>query len=119
MPTRPPRVCPGCGDAVHGPCPTCTPRTGWAARPSASARGRNTRRWARVRRNQLAAEPLCRTCGAVAHEVDHIVTIAAGGARYDYSNLQSLCVPCHRKKTVADAARARAAHRAQHDGDPW
>ena len=31
-------------------------------------------------------------------ELDHIVNVAQGGTD-DESNLQSLCVPCHKKKT--------------------
>ncbi|MFZ0698738.1 MAG: HNH endonuclease signature motif containing protein [Thermoplasmata archaeon] len=32
-------------------------------------------------------------------EVDHIVEIARGGAALEYSNLQTICRPCHRSKT--------------------
>ncbi len=32
-------------------------------------------------------------------EVDHIVEIARGGAPLDYLNLQTVCRPCHRRKT--------------------
>jgi 5-methylcytosine-specific restriction endonuclease McrA len=46
----------------------------------------------------------CRRCGLRARqsalEVDHIREIARGGAPLDYSNLQTLCRPCHRAKTV-------------------
>ena len=34
-------------------------------------------------------------------DVDHIVEIARGGAALEYSNLQTLCRPCHRIKTSA------------------
>ena len=34
-------------------------------------------------------------------EVDHIVEIARGGAALEYSNLQTICRPCHRSKTRA------------------
>lgn len=39
-------------------------------------------------------------------EVDHIINIAEGGTDDD-SNLQALCIPCHKAKT----ARESAAHR--------
>ena len=43
-------------------------------------------------------EPWCRTCGAPATDVDHIVRRNYGGSEDD-SNLQSLCHPCHSSKT--------------------
>lgn len=33
--------------------------------------------------------------------------LSAGGARYDWANLQALCEPCHAAKTSADAASGR------------
>lgn len=39
-------------------------------------------------------------------DVDHIREIAAGGATFDYTNLQTICRPCHRAKT-AQFNRAR------------
>jgi 5-methylcytosine-specific restriction endonuclease McrA len=44
-------------------------------------------------------------------ELDHIVPLVDGGS-HDPSNLQTLCTPCHKKKT-AQEARKRAAHRSQ------
>lgn len=45
----------------------------------------------------------CRLCGARHRardlEVDHRVEIARGGAALEYSNLQTVCRPCHRRKT--------------------
>jgi 5-methylcytosine-specific restriction endonuclease McrA len=35
-------------------------------------------------------------------EVDHIVPVYKGGSVFDESNLQVLCVYCHRKKTNKD-----------------
>jgi 5-methylcytosine-specific restriction endonuclease McrA len=47
----------------------------------------------------------CRSCGKRGRkrelEVDHILEIAEGGPSLDYDNLQTLCRPCHREKTVA------------------
>ncbi|HEV2428620.1 MAG TPA: HNH endonuclease signature motif containing protein [Thermoplasmata archaeon] len=43
----------------------------------------------------------CRTRHRVRElEVDHIVEIARGGASLDYGNLQTMCRPCHRGKTI-------------------
>ena len=46
----------------------------------------------------------CRACGRRHRvrdlEVDHIQEIALGGRSLDYGNLQTLCRPCHRAKTV-------------------
>ena len=52
--------------------------------------------WATIRLRQLTQYPMCNRCGVVATVVHHIVPIEAGGARFDYSNLESLCEPCHR-----------------------
>lgn len=43
---------------------------------------------------------------AVATEVDHIIAKANGGGDDD-SNLQSICRPCHRRKTAADRMQRR------------
>jgi 5-methylcytosine-specific restriction endonuclease McrA len=47
----------------------------------------------------------CRLCGirrrARELDVDHILEIARGGAALEYSNLQTVCRPCHRTKTAA------------------
>jgi 5-methylcytosine-specific restriction endonuclease McrA len=54
----------------------------------------------------------CRMCGtrrrARELDVDHIVEIALGGPALEYSNLQTVCRPCHRAKTV-QFRRGRAA----------
>jgi 5-methylcytosine-specific restriction enzyme A len=64
------------------------------------------RQWHRVKTNQLRREPFCRACKAegkstLATEVDHVTPISKGGARYDSSNLQSLCASHHSTKTNA------------------
>ncbi len=71
------------------------------------------RRWRKVRLIQLRREPLCRRCGELATEVDHIVPIAKGGAMSDLANLQALCKRCHSRKTVAQDGgfgRCKATH---------
>ena len=75
-------------------------------RPSAGKRGYGAM-WRKCRAMQLAREPVCRLCHAdgvlaSATEVDHIKPLTNGGAHYDHANLQSLCHPCHAKKTWGD-----------------
>ncbi|WP_295941636.1 HNH endonuclease signature motif containing protein [uncultured Alistipes sp.] len=48
--------------------------------------------------------PLCEECQrrgitTLAQVVDHIVPINRGGAKLDMANLQSLCHPCHNRKS--------------------
>jgi len=62
-----------------------------------------SRRWRKVREQQLIREPLCRECleaGVVkaAEMVDHIQPIKQGGDKYAPSNLQSLCNKHHNIK---------------------
>ena len=79
------------------------------ARGSRHERGYDAQ-WSRVRAIVIAREPLCRACAAqhratVALDVDHIVPIDEGGARYDLDNLQPLCRACHNAKTRAQNAK--------------
>ncbi len=72
-------------------------------RPSSCKMGYG-RDWRLCRLMYLRANPLCATCLAkgfttVATEVDHIVPLKRGGERLDVANLQSLCKPCHSRKT--------------------
>lgn len=62
--------------------------------------------WQQLRARHLEAEPLCRAClvhgvTTAALHVDHIVPRARGGSD-DPDNLQSLCAPCHSKKTASE-----------------
>jgi 5-methylcytosine-specific restriction endonuclease McrA len=41
-------------------------------------------------------------------DVDHIVEIARGGAALEYSNLQTVCRSCHRRKTREFLRQVRA-----------
>jgi len=68
--------------------------------------------WQQCRAAYLRAHPVCVTCRArgmtiAAVVVDHMVPIKDGGARFDWSNLQSLCVPCHNRKTATETALRR------------
>lgn len=48
----------------------------------------------------------CRLCSLNlerrSYAIDHIKPIALGGSQWDKSNMQLLCVPCHKAKTVDD-----------------
>jgi 5-methylcytosine-specific restriction protein A len=77
-------------------------------RQSASQRGYDAT-WRKLRRTQLAQEPLCRYCTqqgytVTAEVVDHIAPVRERpDLRLDPDNLQSLCKECHDKiKTPED-----------------
>lgn len=59
----------------------------------------NSSAWRRLSKKLLRIRPFC-PCGDEAKQVDHIVPINQGGAMLDTSNLQTLCVSCHAKKTA-------------------
>ena len=78
-----------------------------------SGRIYDTRRWKRIRAQQLRREPLCRMCLDVqravpAVDVDHIKPIADGGEPFAFDNLRSLCHSHH----------AQVTHAAQHGRAP-
>lgn len=54
------------------------------------------------RRNPLCAECMRQGRATEAFDVDHVVPKRLGGTD-ELANLQSLCRPCHKAKTVADA----------------
>jgi 5-methylcytosine-specific restriction endonuclease McrA len=60
-----------------------------------SANG-STRRWRALRAAFLARHPFCSFCDKRATEVDHVRTLASGGARFDPNNLRALCSDCHK-----------------------
>ena len=60
---------------------------------------RNWRRQKHYRQVNLT----CANCGCVGPlETDHVVPLHRGG-KDEWSNLQSLCVPCHAAKTAKEA----------------
>ena len=44
-------------------------------------------------------------------EADHVVAVAEGGGESDLQNYQTLCVPCHAKKSQAQKERSKAEKR--------
>jgi 5-methylcytosine-specific restriction protein A len=70
------------------------------------------RGWAKLRQLVLWEEPLCRPCQAAgvttaSVEVDHIIPRSRGGSS-KRSNLQGICIPCHRDKTAREAQAGSA-----------
>jgi len=109
MPSTPKRPCPRCGRLVLG-----GGRCARHARPSARERG-YTPEWAPYARAWLARLPFCgqrqdgrfytehswcvrRGLRVPARVVDHIRSLASGGALLDPANHQSLCASCNTKK---------------------
>lgn len=48
-------------------------------------------------------------------EMDHVRPVAEGGGGTGLENLQTLCVPCHKRKSAADVRRRRAEQRGLRD----
>lgn len=66
--------------------------------------------WRAVRAAFLREHPLCRVCfgrglKVAARVVDHVLPLKDGGERFDWINLQSLCVSCHNAKSATETAR--------------
>ena len=117
MPTR---ILPGCKRAacalrsVDGARGYCDQHKAASAGGYDAARGTSSERgydydWQRFRTWFLAqpGNALCRRCEASgriveAEHVDHIVSLARGGARLDATNCQPLCAPCHSVKTATE-----------------
>ena len=67
-----------------------------------------TARWRRLRRQILARDGWeCQSCSKLLGmaQVDHIKPVFQGGAAFDPTNLQVLCVSCHAEKTKIDLGR--------------
>lgn len=68
-------------------------------------KGRGGRPWRRLKDKIHSRDGYaCCKCGLVTMklELDHIVNVAQGGSD-DESNLQSLCPPCHKEKTLKES----------------
>jgi 5-methylcytosine-specific restriction endonuclease McrA len=66
--------------------------------------------WDRLRAVVLAEEPCCRPClkadrVTLSTQVDHVKPIAEGGAPFERSNLQGICISCHSTKTALELSR--------------
>lgn len=117
MPRKAPTPCrhPGCAALVRdgsGYCRThkaeCHRDYGRARRAFDSEVGfYQSAMWRKTRAAFLMQHPLCVRCAkedkaVPAVVVDHIVPVKAGGARFDATNLQPLCVSHHNAKTAAE-----------------
>lgn len=88
--------------------------------------------WEKVRKQVIArAKGLCENCArngrvAMGRDVDHVVSKASAKvlgwsqAKMDHpSNLQYLCVPCHKEKTAAEQGRTLRPPKVQIGLDGW
>lgn len=72
--------------------------------------GRGGRPWRRKRQQVFERDQYtCQVCGRVGQpselEADHIINVARGGTD-DMENLQTICIPCHEPKTLAESQEA-------------
>jgi 5-methylcytosine-specific restriction protein A len=122
MPRSAPTPCrhPGCGAVLDQPGYCDKHRITVHRDYGRARRGFDTERtfyqsaaWRATRAAFLCEHPLCCQCEVKgflveARVVDHVVPIKDGGARFDWHNLQALCVPCHNRKTARESnARSR------------
>ena len=66
-----------------------------------------TKRWQLMRERQLAMQPWCELCLSTgiyteATDVHHVERHEGDSHKFNNSPLQSLCHPCHSKKTAAE-----------------
>ena len=111
MPRLPPKQCSYsmCKDYVtkNGRCDKHQHKA-WASSEgkTASERGYGSK-WQKIRKQALQRDDhLCQEClkqniYTQAKDVDHIISKAKGGSD-ELENLQSLCNPCHKKKTAEE-----------------
>ena len=79
----------------------------WSKRDIETRKFYNSTAWRKLSKKKLAINPLCEECErngilSPARHADHIVPIKQGGAKLSLDNLQSLCIPCHSKKTAKE-----------------
>lgn len=72
----------------------------------------HSKAWRDLRALKIEQSPLCEECQrkgitTLAQVVDHIKPINEGGAKLDMANLQSLCNPCHNRKSGQEAHSTR------------
>ena len=116
MPQRAPTPCrhPGCGAVLTTPGYCDAHRAAQHRDYGRARRGFDTElgfyqsaAWRAVRAAFLRAHPLCRLCEAhgllvPAKVVDHIIPLKDGGPRFDWVNLDALCVSHHNAKTARE-----------------
>lgn len=111
MPKLPPRPCtaPRCKQmSVSGGRCKQHQQKAWASSEGKTATERGYgHSWRKVRKQALERDQyLCQEClkhgiATLATDVDHIINKAQGGTD-ELNNLQSLCNPCHKNKTISE-----------------
>lgn len=83
----------------------------------------NSTSWRKISTNYRKDQPLCEVSKSKgltveASEVDHIIPVEQGGAKYDPSNLMAMCKSVHMKKTGMESHKPiLVAWMLNHDGD--
>jgi len=96
--------------AAHADDAKVSSRANDLRRGSSTQRGYDYR-WQKTRKGYLDHHPLCVLCEAAgrvtaANEVDHIIPLQVDPMRkYDRTNWQALCKPCHVAKTNKDRVK--------------
>lgn len=93
------------------PCADHPPAKAWADSRRRDLTDSRYRGAKGVRRSRaiLDRDDTCHVCGLLgADQVDHVIPLAEGGADTRDNLAPIHRVPCHRDKTAAEAARARA-----------
>jgi 5-methylcytosine-specific restriction protein A len=104
-PWRSPRPCrvSGCGQLVSGAPGLCPTHRQAAERGRRGKSGNlyGTPQWRAFRAWYVATHPLCVTCGQLGSHVDHIVRLTPANldTALDPDAVQTLCAPCHGRKT--------------------
>ena len=67
----------------------------------------NSTAWRKFARVFKQRNPLCKECEnlgiiTAATVADHVLPINRGGAKFDESNIQSLCESCHNRKSAGE-----------------
>lgn len=121
MPLAAPTPCrhPGCGAVLAKPGYCDAHRVAVHRDYGRARRGFDTERgfyqsaaWRAVRAAFLREHSVCTRCQGrgrvvVAVVADHVLPLKDGGARFDWANLQALCVSCHNRKTAGETAKRR------------
>jgi len=116
-------VCAECGIDTNALRRRLRDQVARAAEKRAAADGRSRSRVAKQRASTRGLTKALRERGFKPRqslwELDHVVPLIDGGD-HGLANLQTLCTPCHKKKTVREAherAVRRSRERQQQDGD--
>ncbi len=117
MPSRPRRSCvePRCPNTAADGRTRCAAHLKLATLRYRTARPEDAfyrlAPWRKLRAEWLAYQPDCVSCGAHATTVDHRAPWRIAGLDpLDLTNLQSLCTPCHSRKSMGETRLMGAVH---------